>query len=247
MPEVVCVMLLCSAWPTFVLFNLGLNREWNCTAGIELRLAQLASQLKQPFCCALLGPISDYTTWPSTSQTVLVQAVVAAANVSGAGGSQGPQGKCSIHCTFGYCCFRLLSNSLLGPQVRCYRCDCWSLLHAPSPLDLRELYFNWLCNKSNSAANVMARDSGSGRDVALLRHYPPPHYGRGHEARHPSLSCLSLNLRGLGLQRWCLPPAVAQPARRSSSSSSLPPVGLPVCISTAELPPNVTVVTTLEH
>ena len=45
-------------------------------------------------------------------------------------------------------------------------------------------------------------------------------YGRGHEARHPILSCLSLNLRGLGLQRWCLPPAVAQPARRSSSSSS---------------------------
>ena len=30
-------------------------------------------------------------------------------------------------------------------------------------------------------------------------------YGRGHEARHPSLSCLSLNLRGLGLQWWFAP------------------------------------------
>jgi hypothetical protein len=35
----------------------------------------------------------------------------------------------------------------------------------------------------------------------------------------PGLSSLSLNLRGLGLQKGHAPPAVAQPARRSSSSS----------------------------
>ena len=44
---------------------------------------------------------------------------------------------------------------------------------------------------------------------------------RGHETRHPRLSCLPLNSCGLGLHQESLPTAVAQLAQCSSSFRSL--------------------------